>query len=76
MVKYNHNFRPKLQASEAYLCISSHVAGGERSASNGMTGSKVVWTKTYGWSSFNISFGWIGEPPGDLGCQADDASTR
>mmetsp|Transcript_50475 Transcript_50475/g.117840 ORF Transcript_50475/g.117840 Transcript_50475/m.117840 type:complete len:248 (-) Transcript_50475:73-816(-) len=75
------------QLSEAYHVLSKPelraeyddsiaTGGGERSASNGMTGSKVVWTKTYGWSSFNISFGWIGEPPGDLGCQADDASTR
>mmetsp|Transcript_59986 Transcript_59986/g.111270 ORF Transcript_59986/g.111270 Transcript_59986/m.111270 type:complete len:253 (+) Transcript_59986:82-840(+) len=71
------------QVSEAYHVLSKPELRAEyddsltdsgRTNKGGMTGSKVLWTKTYGWSSFNISFGWIGEA--DQYGQADDESTR
>mmetsp|Transcript_15450 Transcript_15450/g.35295 ORF Transcript_15450/g.35295 Transcript_15450/m.35295 type:complete len:268 (-) Transcript_15450:33-836(-) len=57
--------------SQAYQALSNPdrrahydqqlLGAGERRQSLGKD-APIVWTKKYGWSSFNISFGWIGEP--------------
>mmetsp|Transcript_11593 Transcript_11593/g.27014 ORF Transcript_11593/g.27014 Transcript_11593/m.27014 type:complete len:272 (+) Transcript_11593:137-952(+) len=56
--------RPELRAEYDESWRGSTYSS--RSSSKGSTAastssSKVVWTKTYGWSNFNISFGWMGE---------------
>eukprot|EP00403_Amphidinium_massartii_P025628 CAMPEP_0178389454 /NCGR_PEP_ID=MMETSP0689_2-20121128/10124_1 /TAXON_ID=160604 /ORGANISM="Amphidinium massartii, Strain CS-259" /LENGTH=271 /DNA_ID=CAMNT_0020009903 /DNA_START=125 /DNA_END=940 /DNA_ORIENTATION=- len=49
---------PDRRAHYDQQCLSSM----ERRNSIGKDTTPIVWTKKYGWSSFNISFGWIGEP--------------
>mmetsp|Transcript_66639 Transcript_66639/g.124394 ORF Transcript_66639/g.124394 Transcript_66639/m.124394 type:complete len:251 (+) Transcript_66639:72-824(+) len=73
--------------SEAYHVLSQRdlrlqhdAARGIGHQSTGMPfnnnmGAKVVWMKTYGWSTFNVSFGCVDEPYGKRPPEADPSWT-